>query len=334
MKVLCHRDYPMILCMYIYFSSLAILINPITSTDSSNDDDEVQFVNLPDLNNTQLENICVERGFELIPNTDPDTGEILEFTRDDYIEAAQQCLDIQAEMDKLLKQNPNIIEELEKERDRMQAKKKQLEAELLAKQNELEDKRKQQGEEQSNPAFLQSEVDSEKEIDMEMKGINELNRLASCEGSSTTSHSIDNGFNNLSHDDEDDKYNSSTEYQQPNSSKKIKPLDDEKIRNNTSAAAMNKKDANHNPLSFKTLLLDTIRELRFKLSKDIQIVSNIIFPPWIREPLIEQIVLPLAKLTRSTGMNSLEILKRYMKVVFEDLTRAQQKQAKQQKQKK
>ena len=66
--------------------------------DDDDDDDEVQFINLSQLNNTALEQICHSRGFELIPNIDPRTNETLEFTHEDYVEAAQQCLDVEAEM--------------------------------------------------------------------------------------------------------------------------------------------------------------------------------------------------------------------------------------------
>lgn len=93
----------------LFLTTLAVV--PISSLSSSTSpspqevaeaevyyEDEVEFVDLAELSDAELENICITRGFELIPNTDPDTGEILVFTHDDYVEAAQQCLEVEKEM--------------------------------------------------------------------------------------------------------------------------------------------------------------------------------------------------------------------------------------------
>ena len=82
----------------IHFSTASSVSTNANEENTEDDDELVQFVNLQDLNNTELENICTSRGFELIPEVDPNTGEPLEFTHDDYVEAAQQCLDVETEM--------------------------------------------------------------------------------------------------------------------------------------------------------------------------------------------------------------------------------------------
>lgn len=51
------------------------------------------------LTNEELEDICIQRGFGLIKDTvDPETGEVYNLQREDYIEAAQRCLMIEQEM--------------------------------------------------------------------------------------------------------------------------------------------------------------------------------------------------------------------------------------------
>jgi len=104
-----------------------------TATTTTQDEDQVELVNsLEDMTDSQLEAICANRGFELLTK-DEATGEPLPWTHKDYMEAAQQCLDVEAEMEKLMKERPDIVQELEKERDEMQARKDNLEAELAAK---------------------------------------------------------------------------------------------------------------------------------------------------------------------------------------------------------
>jgi hypothetical protein len=47
----------------------------------------------------QLENICTERGFGLVKDEiDPTTGQAYQFTHDDYVVAAQQCIAVEKEM--------------------------------------------------------------------------------------------------------------------------------------------------------------------------------------------------------------------------------------------
>lgn len=97
------------------------------------DDDRVELVHsLAEMNDAQLEAICANRGFELLTR-DETTGATLSWSHEDYVEAAQQCLDVEAEMEKLMKDRPDIVQELEQERDEMQARKDMLEAELAAK---------------------------------------------------------------------------------------------------------------------------------------------------------------------------------------------------------
>ena len=53
---------------------------------------------LNELTDKQLEEICTSRGFELVKDSDKDTGQPIHYSHQDYIDAARQCLEIEAEM--------------------------------------------------------------------------------------------------------------------------------------------------------------------------------------------------------------------------------------------
>ena len=61
-------------------------------------DEEDEGSVLEKMSKEELEAICTSRGFELVKETDSETGKPLEYSRKDYIEAAQQCLAIEEEM--------------------------------------------------------------------------------------------------------------------------------------------------------------------------------------------------------------------------------------------
>ena len=59
----------------------------------------VESMDLTTMSDEELEDICAERGFELIKDElDEETGELIVFTRDDYIDAARQCLLIEQQL--------------------------------------------------------------------------------------------------------------------------------------------------------------------------------------------------------------------------------------------
>ena len=98
---------------------------------------------LEQLSVEELEKICTERGFDVIPRKD---GQPLQ--RSDYLEAARRCLSLEDEMNAILAQNPELAAELEAEILRMQQHKERLEQEreeLLAQKQLLEKQLEQAG---------------------------------------------------------------------------------------------------------------------------------------------------------------------------------------------
>jgi len=55
-------------------------------------------IDLESMTNEALEAICTSRGFEVVKEKDAETGEDKVYSHDDYINAAKQCLEIEAEM--------------------------------------------------------------------------------------------------------------------------------------------------------------------------------------------------------------------------------------------
>lgn len=68
---------------------------------------------LDDCSDAMLEDCCLQRGFELARSNG------VEFTHAEYVEAAKQCLELEAELNKLLEENPDLLAELEAEQAKL-----------------------------------------------------------------------------------------------------------------------------------------------------------------------------------------------------------------------
>jgi len=97
-------------------------------------------VDLHALSNDELVAICTDRGFELVTDVDDATGEPLSYSHDDYVDAAHECLQLEAEMEEYLasnQSNPNMLKEMEDERDRMLLEQEELERQLKEARGQL-----------------------------------------------------------------------------------------------------------------------------------------------------------------------------------------------------
>lgn len=102
------------------------------------DEDDVGFV-FEKMSKEELEAICTNRGFELVKETDSETGKPVEYALQDFIEAAQQCLAIEAEMDEILRNDPALLREIEEEAEKMRLEQRKLENEIAEMQARLDD---------------------------------------------------------------------------------------------------------------------------------------------------------------------------------------------------
>ena len=68
------------------------------SVHAIEDDDDDEYIDLEDMTDKELEEICTSRGFELVREVDPTTGEPMVYTHRDYVDAASECLQIEADL--------------------------------------------------------------------------------------------------------------------------------------------------------------------------------------------------------------------------------------------
>jgi len=94
--------------------------------------EDLEHVDLDILTDTELEEVCIMRGFELYREIDEDTGEEYQFSHDDYVEAAKQCLAVEREMNEILAEHPELLEELHSEVNHMVEEKKRLDEQMAA----------------------------------------------------------------------------------------------------------------------------------------------------------------------------------------------------------
>ena len=88
------RKMKLFLLLVLVWSTI-IVVSSSSSESTLKRDDEID---LESLTNEELEQICMMRGFELKKEVDTQTGKLVEYSHEDYVEAARQCLDIEAEM--------------------------------------------------------------------------------------------------------------------------------------------------------------------------------------------------------------------------------------------
>ena len=81
---------------FIIFAMLAVWAGAAQQTELS----------LEEMDDAVLEAICTDRGFELMKDG-------TEFTHEQYVEAARQCLELEVEMNKLLEENPELLQEFQ-----------------------------------------------------------------------------------------------------------------------------------------------------------------------------------------------------------------------------
>ena len=71
------------------------------------------FENLDAMTNDELEAVCTSRGFELVREAGAN------YTREDLIEAAAECLQTEADLEEIFRNNPSILESIQRESSRM-----------------------------------------------------------------------------------------------------------------------------------------------------------------------------------------------------------------------
>ncbi|KAL9178997.1 hypothetical protein ACHAXT_011970 [Thalassiosira profunda] len=133
--------------MLLLLSCLAASLLPQSSTcraaeAATNVDDGAaegdEHYDLENMSDAELEEICTSRGFELVREVDEATGQPIAHTHQDYVDAASECLQIEADLEEILQTHPEILEDVQRESERMMQQNERI-MEQLRKQNATTD---------------------------------------------------------------------------------------------------------------------------------------------------------------------------------------------------
>lgn len=149
----------LLLSVAIFFSnSIAHVTSSSAGAVAEGDTIDYSQIDLHTLSDDELVAICTDRGFELVTDVDDATGEPLSYDHDQYVVAAQECLKLEAEMEEFYESNPNLLNEMEEERDMMLKEQEELERQLKEAQENLDAEK-----EKSGGAFVKTDSSSANE---------------------------------------------------------------------------------------------------------------------------------------------------------------------------
>ncbi|KAL3805647.1 hypothetical protein HJC23_005891 [Cyclotella cryptica] len=100
--------------------TLVALSTPMEhETEHGDTDVDDDYIDLDEMSDEELEEICKSRGFELVRELNATTGEPILYTHQDYVDAATECLQIESDLEEILTNHPEILEDVERESKRM-----------------------------------------------------------------------------------------------------------------------------------------------------------------------------------------------------------------------
>lgn len=110
---------------------LVTLSTPIEYENEHGDADrDGDYIDLDEMSDEELEDICKSRGFELVRELNATTGEPILYTHQDYVDAASECLQIEADLEEILTKHPEILEDVRRESERMMHQRDRLQDKL------------------------------------------------------------------------------------------------------------------------------------------------------------------------------------------------------------
>ncbi len=80
------------LCAILFAPAQSELTQEANDTSGADDEDGDEYIDLVDMTDEELEEICTSRGFELIR----EDGQV--YTHEDYVDAASECLQIETDL--------------------------------------------------------------------------------------------------------------------------------------------------------------------------------------------------------------------------------------------
>ena len=305
-------------------------------------------IDLESMSIEELEDLCISRGFELVKEIDPDTGAPKEFSKDEYIEAARQCLEIEAEMEDILQKHPELLEEIQAETEKMKLEQQKLEKELSDMKQILNDTQEENHLKDEYENIFNELDQTEMHDDRQLEVIDtwlrthELNNYGDPEGSmytggnplfdEQTGESIGR-LNYLlekfpdkpwmvgeqDHDDSAESYIPSEK--EESDADKIGPEIYEELSEvkEEKAFANDKTSEQLSPKEDEILSLDDILgQFKKKIMHDVNFVVDLVLPQQLREPLL-QIMKPMIRIVRQAVLTTYEMVKRYTGVILKEI---------------
>eukprot|EP00555_Chaetoceros_dichaeta_P008244 CAMPEP_0198274032 /NCGR_PEP_ID=MMETSP1447-20131203/58897_1 /TAXON_ID=420782 /ORGANISM="Chaetoceros dichaeta, Strain CCMP1751" /LENGTH=317 /DNA_ID=CAMNT_0043967979 /DNA_START=1 /DNA_END=954 /DNA_ORIENTATION=+ len=290
---------------YVLFIAVALFTSSCMGIESEDDisEKEIEETNLQTLTDVELEQMCTSRGFELVKDTDKETGEAKEYSHNDYVDAAKQCLDMEAEMEQILSENPQMLDDIEAEAKKMREEKVRLERELAEAKSKL---LMEEATIDTPNAFI-NKIAHEKMIDLETDdepGPQIIEHVANDEDDEIIDLDVnaqkEDQMTNIPLLDAD----TTGQANQETSSDEHTPLVEDSIK--------------HSPPEFSVITpAEFIQEFRNRITEDFLFVRNIILPEHLRGPLMDALN-PAIRISKNTAATAFDLVKKYVLLMLEN----------------
>lgn len=345
------------------FLALAAPITVIASTEAApsasgaadNDIDYAQ-IDLHELTNDELVAVCTQRGFELVAEVDDISGEPFSYSHDDYVEAARECLALEAEMEQFYEENRGLQKDMEDERDRMMKENEELEQQVKEAKDKLERERSRAGEgggafakphatqnsaeaesdksdasedgSSNEAAGVENNEEKEKEhaelkelLDDDSDDVIDLDHQGA-KGDGENGGVGNEGLSSHGAQDETDRpvESEAQEISKPETEAEGAPVSHE----DGGISTLADKDYGTGPLATARLMKDITLEVREKMIDDFNRVADMILPEPLREPIKEAIGKGF-RLAKDAAMRAAEMAQRYAKALFKEAKAAYEK---------
>lgn len=307
-----------------------------------------QDIDLESLSIEELEDLCISRGFELVKEIDPDTGAQKEFSKDEYVEAARQCLEIEAEMEELLQKHPELLEEIQAETEKMKLEQDKLEKELSDMKQLLNGTQEERDlkDEYENifDELSQTEMDDEKQLEvidawLKSHGLNNYGDpggVMYTGGTPLFDERTGESISRLNYilekfpekpwtKDEHDQDHSTDRYVPPediesNENKNKSDISEEVNESNKERVFADDKSSEQISTKDDEFLSldDILGQFKTKILHDLNQVVDLVLPQQWKEPLI-QTIKPMVRIIRQAVLTTYEMVKRYTGVILKEI---------------
>jgi len=291
---------------------------------------------LEGMSNEALEAICIDRGFYMLAKDNT-------FTHEDYVQAAKQCLAIEQEMRDLIEKNPNILEELEAEQEKMLAEKKRLEKELerarenlsnneqatrfVAKTKTLQEKNATTNPDEQKEADAENTTTDETEIEEESlkstRNVHDNEPVVDDEtmdgvaNEPTTEDFVDSPPITETAPSEEEVLEEAKMEDTKEQTHVGDESSEQKERPKKLVALLEEGSIDLEAMEFKEYFILTLRLLAEEMYSQLRFVTRILLPKPVQRSLR-----PILRILRDSGLTTVDLLKRYTVAIFKSAASA------------